>query len=159
MKLADKIIYVMRWFNSVFFAVLAGVLLAAGNVASTAAFTTAKTEELSGYSIFAVLAAVLMYLSATAAVSAIRPMLKEPYLPLAFASASSLECGTIMLCLRSAAEIASSLTVLLSEKYESEASLIAEACMKGFAVTAAVSFVVAALCVAAFVCLYVKKRK
>lgn len=158
MKIADKIIYAMRWFNSVFFALLAALLLIVGNVVASAAYAMTQTE-ISDYAPLCVIAAVLLYILASLAVLAIKPMLKEMYLPPVFASVSSVAVGIFMMCLHTPVKAAASLSVLLPEKYENIVSEMLDGIIKGFTVTGGVFFALAVLCGALFVLLYIKERK
>lgn len=158
MRIADKVIYVMRWFNSVVFALLAALLLVVGNVVASAAYAMTQTE-ISDYVLLCVIAAVLLYILASLAVLAIKPMLKEMYLPPAFASVSSAVVGIFTMCLHTPAKAASSLSVLLPEKYGNIVSEMLEGITKGFTVTGGVFFALAVLCGALFVLLYVKERR
>lgn len=158
MKIADKIIYVMRWFNSVFFALLAALLLVIGNIVASATYAMTKTE-ISDYVPLCVIAAALLYILASLSVLAIKPMLKEIYLPPVFASVSSVAVGVFMMYLHMPVKAASSLSVLLPEKYENIVSEMLESVVNGFTVTGVVFFALAVLCGALFALLYIRGRK
>lgn len=103
MKIGDNIIYALRWFNALFFALLAALLFSLGFAVFSAGAVLGGDIIPSEYKAFIYLGAIVLFVLGTLLFLLTRPMLGDPILPLlpcgiggGFASASLLYLSSLV---------------------------------------------------------------